>query len=289
MPQPNMIVPLRTDPLSRSMRLPSLALAAVLLAAPPLAAAETGWQELAPDTRVRVITAGAPGPDGILRAAIELDMPQNTKTYWRVPGETGIPTRIDLAGSEGVGEHRVFWPYPEIEEKGGYTDFVYHGPTVIPFEVAVTVTTPVLNIALLMGICSDICVPATARFTLPIDPAMTDPGNDLRITQALANVPIPWDQAGDPVPAVAVDPAAQLLLVTIGDNRVDPTSILADAADLGYLLGAPQKSREDGVVRLPLIGEGDGADLVDKSVGLVFMTAAGPYEVTRTVRRSTAP
>ncbi len=39
-------------------------------------------------------------------------MPQTTNTYWRIPGETGIPTEFDFAASTGVSGPQVHWPYP---------------------------------------------------------------------------------------------------------------------------------------------------------------------------------
>jgi DsbC/DsbD-like thiol-disulfide interchange protein len=103
-----------------------------LLAATPAVAGATAWQELGLDARVRLITSDKLNPDGTTLGAIELDMPQGMKTYWRVPGETGIATELDLTGSAGIVGHRFFWPYPQVEQKGVYTDFVYYGPLVIP-------------------------------------------------------------------------------------------------------------------------------------------------------------
>ena len=46
-------------------------------------------------------------PDGTTLAGIQIDMPQNYKTYWKTPGQTGIPTQIDLAGSKGVDGYEI--------------------------------------------------------------------------------------------------------------------------------------------------------------------------------------
>ncbi len=81
------------------MRLAAFALVAAALASPAHAAA-TAWQELAPDARVRLIASEQPVAGGKTFIAIELDMPETMKTYWRVPGETGTPRRtVSLVGS----------------------------------------------------------------------------------------------------------------------------------------------------------------------------------------------
>ena len=59
-------------------------------------------------------------------------MPQNTKTYWRIPGETGIPTELDFTGSTGIAASTILWPYPTVDHVQGYLDYVYYGPTVLP-------------------------------------------------------------------------------------------------------------------------------------------------------------
>jgi DsbC/DsbD-like thiol-disulfide interchange protein len=267
------------------MRLSPLFAAFFALTTPALAAA-TDWQELAPDTRVRLIASETRTANGTTFAAIELEMPMNTKTYWRVPGETGIAAELDFAGSTGISGKRFHWPYPTIEHKGGYTDFVYHGPLVIPVELTVDSDTPVIEASLLMGICSDICVPATAKFRLPLDLARPDAGNSLRINQALALTPIPWDGQGEPVGEIGYDAAAEELWVVVDPRIVDPASVLVDASAAGYLFGAPQKSREPGIVTLPLLGGGDSG-FGAESVEIVFMTRDGAYEVERHVAAST--
>lgn len=256
----------------------------------PAFAAATDWQELAPGARIRLIASETRTADGKTLAALELDMPQNTKTYWRVPGETGIPTKLDLAGSTGITGYQFVWPYPAVEELKGYTDFVYHGPLVLPIELMVEGDKQVIHASVLMGVCSDICVPAMAEFTLPLDLTKPDPGQGLRIDQALALAPIPWNGEGDdPIGEVEFDPEGGVLRIPVDRAAVDPESVIVDASATGHLFGAPQKSPEPGLITLPLLGGDDeGAGLEGQSVQVVFMTGNGPYEVTRRVARSTA-
>lgn len=272
------------------MRLPRIVLMTLALVPLPAHAGATGWQELGPDARVRIVSSDRLGADGRMMAAIEIDMPQGTKTYWRVPGETGIPTTLDLAGSTGITGHEFFWPYPQIETQKGFTDFVYYGPTVIPFALDVDGDAPVLRAALLMGICSDICVPAMADFTLPIDLGQPDPGQDLRIAQAMALTPIPWDGAAEAIGPVRLDADGGVLWVELDPDQIDPASVIIDASRAGHIALAPQKSQQDRLVGLRLVGGGSGGgDLVGQSIDLVFMTRSGPYMAERRVERSTSP
>lgn len=270
------------------MRSPVLLALALTCSFSPAFAGATDWQELAPGTRLRLIASESRTADGKTLVALELEMPSSTKTYWRVPGESGIPTEMSLQGSDGVTGHRFIWPYPIVEQQDGLTDFVYRGPTVIPIELEVGSGTALVEASVIMGVCSDICIPATAAFSLPLDFSRPDPGQNLRIIQALALAPIPWDGADEPVGQIALDAALGVLEVPIDETEVDPSSVIADASESGHLLGAPQKSPEGGLVALPLIGGDDAARLEGQPVRLIFMTRDGPYEVLRRVEASTS-
>jgi DsbC/DsbD-like thiol-disulfide interchange protein len=283
MNDPKVVVPLSFPPLSDAMRFAASVLLLVFGTAPALAGA-TAWQELGPDVRVRLITSDRLNADGTTLAAIELDMPQKTKTYWRVPGETGIPTRLDLAGSIGISGHVFHWPHPQIEKVGGYTDFVYYGPVVIPFELEIVETPAELVASLLLGICSEVCIPAAAEFRLPLDFDKPDTGQDIRISQAIAETPASWSGPGEPVGQPLFDSAAGLLWVPIDPAIVSPQSVIVDASYSGYLFGAPQKSQQEGLVSLPLLpSRDDGAGLAGAAVTMLFLTTEGPYEIARTV------
>lgn len=257
----------------------SLALLLALLTTPAFAAA-TDWQEVGPGARARLITADVVAPDGSTLVALELDMPANTKTYWRVPGETGIPTSLDFSASTGIGSAEILWPYPVIDTSTGFLDYAYFGPTVLPVRLEVTGEIGTIELTATLGICSDICVPAQARFSLPLNRDKSDPGQGLRIDQAIANVPLPAEDdtvIGD----VVLDAGG--LHVPVTGAEVDPASLIADVTNPGVLFGTPQKSPDNGIVILPLLGGGEQQSLVGQPVQISFMTPTGPYVVARTI------
>ena len=262
-----------------------VAAAVALLFTVPAWAGETEWQTVAPDVHMRLIASDLLRSDGTTLAALEIEMPSTTKTYWRVPGETGIATKLDIAGSESIAGHRIVWPYPILDTKGGYTDFVYYGPTVLPVELDVRGESPVLRATLLMGVCSEICVPVNASFTLPLDFSSPDRSQGLRINQALALAPVDWDQPREPIGDVTFDAESETLAVPVSDAKVDPLSVIAEGDDL--LFGAPQKSQDGRLVLIPLLGGNGTEGLVGRSIQLTFMTPMGPFELLRRVAPST--
>lgn len=263
------------------MRIPALLLIPMLFT--PAVAAETPWQDVAPGARVRLISSDVLKPDGTTMVALEIDMPVSTNTYWRVPGETGIPTLFDFAGSRGVAGHEALWPFPLVETKTGYVDFVYRGPTVLPVELRVDSEPVDLKLGVVMGVCSEICVPVTATFELPLSFAAPDRAQGLRIVQALALTPMPWDDPRDPIGWVGFDAAARALAVKVDDTEVDPLSLIADTGDTGQLFGAPQKSPDGKLVLLPLLGGESSRDVEGMPVRLTFMTEMGPFSVERRI------
>jgi DsbC/DsbD-like thiol-disulfide interchange protein len=264
-----------------------VAIAALLVAVGPALPAETAWQTVAPNVRVRLIASEQLRSDRTTLAALEIDMPASTKTYWRVPGETGIPTELDLAGSVGLSGKDIAWPYPVLETTGGFTDFVYYGPTVLPIELKVDGDNPVLEASVMMGVCSDICVPAQAAFRLPLDFSSPDRGHGVRINQALAMAPVGWDDPRQPIGDVTFDAAQKVLVVPVSNPQVDPASVIAQVDGSDLLFGAPQKSLDGKLVLLPLLGGSGAEGLVGRSVQLTFMTPMGPFELSRRVAPST--
>jgi len=258
-----------------------LTMIAILTTAPVLAG-ETAWQQVSPEARLRLISSDVLTADGRTSIGLEIDMPMSTNTYWRVPGETGIPTQLDFAGSTGVKGHEMAWPYPLIETKTGYVDYVYRGPTVLPVDLQLEGGKADLKVHVLMGICSDVCVPVTAEFELPLDFRNADRAQGLRLAQAEALQPIAWTGAEGAV-SVGYDAAAEALAVRIDDAAIEPLSLIADRGPDGQLFGAPQKSPDGKLVLLPLLGGDDGKPPEGKTVRLTFMTGQGPFWLDRRV------
>ena len=249
-----------------------------LLASSALAAA-TDWQELAPGAKARLISSDRVTADGSILVGIEIDMPPEMKTYWRVPGETGIPTTFDFSASRGLGDYRALWPYPTVDLSTGYVDYAYFGPTVLPIELTATGELMDIDLSVVMGVCSDICVPVQARFVLPIRLEKEDVGQTLRLQQAVAEVPIP-PQSDAAIGTATLEDA--VLFIPVADGEIDPASVIAASADPAILFGAPQKSPDNGGVIVPVL-TGGGPSLAGQMVEISYMTPEGPFVVHREI------
>jgi len=254
----------------------------------PATAGETPWQSVAPDVSIRMISSGQVSQSGKTLVGIEIDMPESTKTYWRVPGQTGLPVDLDFSASHGIAGHNMLWPYPLREQKGTMLDYVYYGRTVLPIELDISDPAAIVDVTATLGICSDICVPAHLRLSLALEDNTPDAANSLRIRQAMAEVPILWEEGSNPVGGVALMPDETSIGIWGLGDEVDAASLIAATESGEPVFGAPQKSPHGDLVVLPILGKSDNSALDGLDVEVTFMTNTGAYVVSRTIESGDA-
>lgn len=138
-------------------------------------------------------------------AGLELRLAPGWKTYWRAPGDGGIPPSFDWSGSENLASARVLWPQPQVFHLNGLRSIGYVGDVVLPVEVTPRdPSRPVrLRAAVDLGVCRDVCVPAELTLDARLDGAgAADPA----IRAALADRPATAREAGLSGVACEVEP-----------------------------------------------------------------------------------
>src|SRR5262252_7728910 len=83
------------------------------------------------------LVAGSRANDATLRAGIEIKLAPGWKTYWRYPGDSGVPPRFDFTSSQNVRSVEIAWPAPRrfSDDSGvtiGYTDNVVFPLSIVP-------------------------------------------------------------------------------------------------------------------------------------------------------------
>lgn len=161
----------------------ALTCAVTLTATVPVAA-----QELPTGLASARILPGWQDDSGNRIAALELVLEPGWKTYWRSPGDSGLPPVFDWDGSENLAGVTFHWPAPQAIRSGDTVTMGYHDRLVLPFTArAKDAAKPIgLHAAVDLGLCEKICVPAHLR----LSSASAD-GPDPVISVALANVPKP--------------------------------------------------------------------------------------------------
>ena len=123
-------------------------------------------------------------------------MSKGSHTYWKQPGESGVPPVFAFNGSENVATAKVMFPVPSrISEEGlvayGYTDAVAFPVEVTPVDPA---KPSVLHADVSYAICNKICVPAHSQATLTLPASGKDVAGEI-VEAALAQVPKPMSPA----------------------------------------------------------------------------------------------
>jgi len=184
--------------------------------------------------------------DGSHMAGIRLDLEPGWHTYWRAPGDAGIPPTFDLSSSKNVEAAQVIWPRPEIYVQNGFRSIVYHDQVVLPLQVMPTSKgTDIQLIALIeIGICKDICIPQTLNISavLPATAKKRDP----RIAASLADRAYSGKEAGARNVRCQMSPSTHgmRLTTTFSLPRVGKReAVVIEAANPLLWLAEPQMTR----------------------------------------------
>jgi DsbC/DsbD-like thiol-disulfide interchange protein len=177
------------------------ALAALILA-PVAVAAQAPFAEPVSEAR---LLAGWAEPEGARVAGLAIDLSPGWKTYWRAPGEAGLPPVFDWSGSENVASVTVEWPAPLVFETFGLASIGYDRSLVLP--LVVTPEDPAAPVALRLGldygVCEEICIPERADLALDIAPGAPAEAR-AEIAAARALTPAAPENAGLEVATCAV-------------------------------------------------------------------------------------
>ena len=164
------------------------AFSAAILAS-PAHAVRSDWTELS-EGQLRLL-AERDG-SGAIRGGVEIALEPGWHTYWRYPGVSGIPPRLDFAGSENVRRVTVSYPVPERYDDGTGISLIYRDSVVFPFVVEAVDPEKAVSLRLeaLLGVCREICIPAEAKAVLPV-PLEPDPDPLTRAVLESAGTRIP--------------------------------------------------------------------------------------------------
>jgi DsbC/DsbD-like thiol-disulfide interchange protein len=135
-----------------------------------LAAQDASDWSKAHRSSIRLI-AGA-GKAGLSSAGLEIRLSSGFKTYWRSPGDSGIPPRFDWSTSENLDSVTVKWPAPVRFSDGSGHSVGYASDVILPLNVkAQDPTKPVrLSLNLDYAVCEKICIPAQGKAELVLIP-----------------------------------------------------------------------------------------------------------------------
>ncbi len=247
----------------------------ILPAAPAHAADASAWSQDA-KSAVRLIAGANKTDDAGLRAGIEVKLQPGWHTYWRYPGDAGVPPRFDFAGSDNLKSAKVRFPAPRAfsDSSGtsiGYSDSVIFPVQIVPRQTGKPVT---LRLKIEYAVCEKLCIPAEGRAELPVEAGPS--ANDAALAAAETQVP---------TPALAAD-------IDLRARRVNDAPKPLVAVDLKMLSGKPATLFVEGPNQdwaLPIPKPAQGAPAGRQHFGFELdglppgVNPKGPFELTFTV------
>src|ERR1700675_399283 len=160
------------------------------------------WQRDA-HSAVRLLAGSRSGT--VLLGGVAIQLQQGWHTYWRTPGDSGVPPRFDFSKSDNVEAVTVLWPAPhKFDDGAGGTSLGYIKQIVLPLRiVAKNADKPVtLRASINYAVCEKLCIPVDASAELAFaSVASTEDGT---LSEALNAVPKPAN-VGDPNPLTVLD------------------------------------------------------------------------------------
>ena len=251
---------------------------ATLFGAPAQAADASPWVEDS-YSGLRLIAGANPSGAESLRAGIEIKMQPAWHTYWRYPGDSGVPPRFSFSGSDNLAAVTVFYPAPHaftdaVGTTIGYKDNVILPLRVFPRQKDKPVT---LRGKIEYAVCDRLCVPVEAHVELTISGA--GGADNAALAAAEARVPQPVSAA-----------AAGLTARRANDDKLKPLVFV----DLTAPTDQPVELFDEGPTAewaLPIPKPAQGAPAGHQHFGFELdglppgVDPKGPFELTFTIVR----
>jgi DsbC/DsbD-like thiol-disulfide interchange protein len=189
-----------------------------------------------------------------LLAGIQLRLDPGWKTYWRNPGDSGVPPRFDWAGSKNLKNAEVLYPAPHRFADAGGSAIGYDGEVLFPVKLTPERDgEPIeLKLAFAYGLCKDLCIPNDVSLSLAV-PANVGKGDALLLDSFLARVPLPARPGLLPsvggVEAKLDGANPGLVVDAVFPSGATGTDLLIDGGDVFVPLPAPLSAPGDGKQR----------------------------------------
>ena len=192
-----------------------LLIAAAALALPVQAASTVVTTE---QVRAELV---AHAPEGITPGkpvwlGLQIEHQPHWHTYWKNPGDSGLPTTLAWQLPVGVTVGEIAWPTPKKLPVGPLMNYGYEGRLLLPVPVSVgqAFAGNTLDIKLTAQwlVCKDVCIPQQGEFALSLPVQASTAMHSAAFDAARAALPQP--AAGATASAELID-AAKTLRVTV--------------------------------------------------------------------------
>jgi DsbC/DsbD-like thiol-disulfide interchange protein len=228
--------------------------------------------------KVSLISGGREG--GVWQAGILVELAPEWKTYWRMPGDSGIPPQFDWAGSENSAAIEVGFPVPRRFNDAAGETIGYHDQVVFPVFVKPEKLDAAVSLKLNMffAVCKDVCIPAKANAAATLNASAAHPLLEewqkrlprLAVVGALPFVTAARFETRENRPALVLNLTGQF------------QDIFVESETSAYF-GKPRFDSATGEAWLPIANLKDTAKLLGLSLKLTLSTGESGIEQTLTI------
>ncbi|WP_210164381.1 protein-disulfide reductase DsbD domain-containing protein [Allorhizobium undicola] len=137
--------------------------------------------------RLIVLAANA---DGTRQAALQIEPNSGWFTYWREPGDAGIPPSLTQPAGQSASLSELSFPVPKRMEIGTVRDVGYDMPVTLPFTIKPESGLANFTATVFIGMCRNICIPFQAELTVALsEKEVRDPSEIKAVEKAMARLP----------------------------------------------------------------------------------------------------
>jgi DsbC/DsbD-like thiol-disulfide interchange protein len=267
----------------------SLALAGASLAASP---GESPWVKET-YSKVRLVSGSVAGLSGDqMIAGVQIRLDPGWKTYWRMPGDSGVPPSFDWSGSKNLKSAEVLYPAPHrfTDASGtaiGYEDEVVFPVIVTPERAGEPVE---LKLSVDYGLCKTLCIPNQADLSIELPAHRVEKGDDPLLTRFVDLVPKPAETGKLPalggIEAKLDSAKPELFIDANFADGATGTDVFVEAPGEAFVpvpkpLGPVQNGKQRFVVSFASPAEAEA--IKSKPLTLTFVSDEGAREASVTV------
>ena len=217
---------------------------ALLLAGAARAADASPWVE---DnySGIRLIASANKSGAEFLHAGVEIKMLPGWHTYWRYPGNSGVPPRLSFAGSDNVASVKVLYPAPHAFTDETGTTIGYKGNVILPLRVIPRQPgKPVtLRGKIDYAVCEKLCVPVEAKVELMLSPNSGADNAALAAAEARVPRPVSAAEAGLTARRANDDKRKPLVFVDLAAPTGEPVELFVEGPSPEWALPIPKSAQ----------------------------------------------
>jgi DsbC/DsbD-like thiol-disulfide interchange protein len=220
--------------------------------------------------RVSLVGGGLAG--GVWQAGVLVELDPGWKTYWRMPGDSGVAPQFTWTTSVPA-EVSVSYPTPARYSDAGGETVGYKSQVLFPVTVkAAAADELTLTLDLFFGVCKDICIPVQAQESIRLTSQTQDPAGSARIEAAQQTSPRPGEAIS--VGKVVEESGALWLELHLTQPVGD---VFVESLTSAYFR-APEFSQDGRVARLLIDNLSDPAKLQGQRLTLTYTIGGKGYE-----------